>query len=81
MNPVKPAWLTSEFFSQKVQPLLASVSTSEIRSRMGVSRWYASKIRQVIVRIRAIGLGLPHLLVFQWLLKWESQHSSQLPLA
>jgi len=42
----QPAWLTSEFFSQKIQPLLANASTSEIRSRIGVSRWYASKIRQ-----------------------------------
>jgi hypothetical protein len=33
-------------FSQKVQPLLASVSTSVIRSRIGVSRWYAGRIRQ-----------------------------------
>jgi len=42
----QPAWLTREFFSQKVQPLLANFSTSEIRSRIGVSRWYAGKIRQ-----------------------------------
>ncbi len=42
----QPAWLTSEFFSQKIQPLLANASTSEIRSRIRVSRWYASKIRQ-----------------------------------
>ena len=42
----QPAWLTAEVFSQKVQPLLANVSTPLIRSRIGVSRWYASKIRQ-----------------------------------
>jgi CRISPR-associated endonuclease Cas1 len=42
----QPAWLTGEFFSQKIAPLLANVSTSEIRSHIGVSRWYASKIRQ-----------------------------------
>jgi len=42
----QPAWLTNEFFSQQIQPLLASVSTSAIRSRIGVSRWYASRIRQ-----------------------------------
>ena len=42
----QPAWLTSELFSQKVQSLLANVSTSAIRSRIGVSRWYASRIRQ-----------------------------------
>jgi CRISPR-associated endonuclease Cas1 len=42
----QPAWLTSEAFSQQIQPLLASISTSEIRSRIGVSRWYAGRIRQ-----------------------------------
>src|SRR5438094_878777 len=42
----QPAWLTSEVFSQKIQPLLANASTSAIRSRIGVSRWYAGRIRQ-----------------------------------
>jgi len=42
----QPSWLTSEMFSQQIQPLLANVSTSAIRSRIGVSRWYAGKIRQ-----------------------------------
>lgn len=42
----QPAWLTNELFSRKIQPLLADVSTSMIRSRIGVSRWYASRIRQ-----------------------------------
>lgn len=42
----QPHWLTSEVFSHKIQPLLAGVSTSVIRSRIGVSRWYASRIRQ-----------------------------------
>ena len=42
----QPAWLTSEVFSQNIQPLLAGVSTSSIRSRIGVSRWYAAKVRQ-----------------------------------
>ncbi len=41
----QPAWLTSEVFSQQIQPLLAQASTSVIRSRIGVSRWYASRIR------------------------------------
>jgi hypothetical protein len=39
-------WLTPEFFIQKVQPLLATVPMSAIRSSIGVSKWYASKIRQ-----------------------------------
>ena len=42
----QPAWLTPELFSHKIQPLIAGVSTSAIRSRIGVSRWYASRIRQ-----------------------------------
>jgi CRISPR-associated endonuclease Cas1 len=42
----QPAWLTSEVFSQQIQPLLAGVSTSDIRSRIGVSRWYAGRIRE-----------------------------------
>ena len=42
----QPAWLTEEFFSRKVQPLLATVSTSKIAATIGVSRWYAGRIRQ-----------------------------------
>ena len=42
----QPAWLTGETYSQKIQPLLAGVSTSAIRSRIGVSRWYAGRIRE-----------------------------------
>jgi hypothetical protein len=42
----QPAWLTSELFSQKIQPRLLDVATSIIRSSLGVSRWYASRIRQ-----------------------------------
>jgi hypothetical protein len=39
-------WLTPEFFKQKVQPLLATLPMSAIRSSIKVSKWYASKIRQ-----------------------------------
>jgi CRISPR associated protein Cas1 len=42
----QPTWLNAELFSQKIQPLLASLSTSTIRSCIGVSRWYAGRIRQ-----------------------------------
>jgi CRISPR-associated endonuclease Cas1 len=42
----QPAWLTPELFSQTIQPLLSNVATSVIRSSIGVSRWYASRIRQ-----------------------------------
>ena len=42
----KPAWLTEAFYLEKVQPLLAQVSTSAIARRIGVSRWYAGRIRE-----------------------------------
>ncbi len=42
----QPAWLTTEVFSQQIQPLLATIPTSVIRSRIGVSRWYAGRIRE-----------------------------------
>jgi hypothetical protein len=42
----QPAWLTEKVFEQKIQPLLAKVPMSVIRSTIRVSKWYASKIRQ-----------------------------------
>jgi CRISPR-associated endonuclease Cas1 len=42
----QPKWLTPELFAEKIQPALANVSMSVIRSAIGVSKWYASKIRQ-----------------------------------
>lgn len=42
----QPAWLTGEVFAQQIRPLLADIPTSAIRSRIGVSRWYAGKIRR-----------------------------------
>jgi hypothetical protein len=42
----QPEWLTRELFSEKIQPKLSDVATSVIRSSIGVSRWYASRIRQ-----------------------------------
>ena len=42
----QPAWLTPKLFAEKIQPLLSRVSMSAIRSALGVSKWYASKIRQ-----------------------------------
>ena len=42
----QPAWLTPELFMKEIQPLLANVTMSVIRSSIGVSNWYASKIRQ-----------------------------------
>jgi CRISPR-associated endonuclease Cas1 len=42
----QPSWLTPEFYSEKIQPQLAGVSTSAIATRIGVSRWYAGKLRR-----------------------------------
>jgi hypothetical protein len=42
----QPAWLTSKVFSKQIQPLLGSIRTSAIRSQIGVSGWYAGRIRQ-----------------------------------
>jgi hypothetical protein len=42
----QPKWLTPELFTQKIQPALARVPMSAICSSIGVSKWYANKIRQ-----------------------------------
>jgi CRISPR-associated endonuclease Cas1 len=42
----QPEWLSTELFLKTIQPLLSSVPTSIIRSSIGVSNWYASKIRK-----------------------------------
>jgi CRISPR-associated endonuclease Cas1 len=42
----QPAWLTLEMFTQEIQPQLARVPMAAIRSALGVSNCYASKIRQ-----------------------------------
>jgi CRISPR-associated endonuclease Cas1 len=40
------SWPTTQIYSEKIQPLLAKVSSSAIASRIGVSRWYAGRIRK-----------------------------------
>jgi CRISPR-associated endonuclease Cas1 len=42
----QPSWLTQEFYSETIGPRLAGVSTSAIASGIGVSRWYAGRIRR-----------------------------------
>jgi hypothetical protein len=42
----KPAWLTMSLYSEKIQPLLASISASAIARQISVSRWYAGRIRE-----------------------------------
>ncbi|MGA2336750.1 MAG: CRISPR-associated endonuclease Cas1 [Terriglobales bacterium] len=46
-NPAKqPAWLTEQVFLEKIQPALARTSATAIAKRIGVSRWYAGRIRE-----------------------------------
>lgn len=42
----QPAWLSERFYAEKIQPLLASVSASDIARQISVSRWYAGRIRE-----------------------------------
>jgi|SRR5271166_4652242 len=42
---MQPAWLTEQVFSEKIQPALAQASATAIAKRIGVSRWYAGRIR------------------------------------
>ena len=42
----QPAWLTAEVYSERIQPLLAGMSNSSIASLIGVSRWYAGRVRR-----------------------------------
>jgi len=46
-NPAKqPSWLTEQVFSEKIQPALTRASATAIAKRIGVSRWYAGRIRE-----------------------------------
>lgn len=42
----QPAWLTTALYSGTIQPRLLDTSASAIASQIGVSRWYAGRIRQ-----------------------------------
>jgi len=42
----QPAWLTEQVFSEKIQPALAQTSATSIAKKIGVSRWYAGRIRE-----------------------------------
>ena len=57
----QPAWLTAELFKKRIQPLLANVPRSVIRSSIGVSKWYASKIRQGYIPHKRRWLALANL--------------------
>jgi hypothetical protein len=40
------AWLTAKVYLERIQPLLAGLPNSAIAAVIGVSRWYAGRIRQ-----------------------------------
>jgi CRISPR-associated endonuclease Cas1 len=42
----QPQWLTENFYSEKIQPLLARASTSAIARNIGISRNHAARIRK-----------------------------------
>ena len=42
----QPAWLTEQFYSKKVQPVIAAMSASAIARQISVSRSYAGRIRE-----------------------------------
>jgi hypothetical protein len=42
----QPEWLTEKFYSERIQPLLTSMSASTIARTISVSRWYAGRIRE-----------------------------------
>lgn len=42
----QPNWLTAEFYSDKIQPRLATLGNSAIARRLGVTECYAGRIRQ-----------------------------------
>jgi len=43
---MQPDWLTDQAYTEKVQPLVMRKSSSDIAKRLGVSRWYAGRIRE-----------------------------------
>jgi hypothetical protein len=43
---MQPDWLTDQVYTEKIQPLLMRKSSSDIAKRLGVSRWYAGRIRE-----------------------------------
>jgi CRISPR associated protein Cas1 len=42
----QPAWLTEQFYSEKIQPILATMSASAIARQILVSRCYAGRIKE-----------------------------------
>jgi CRISPR-associated endonuclease Cas1 len=42
----QPKWLTANFYIEKIQPRLASLSASTIARQISVSRWYAGRLRE-----------------------------------
>ena len=45
-SSAQPDWLTERTYTETIQPQLARLATSTIASHLGVSRWYAGRIRR-----------------------------------
>jgi hypothetical protein len=57
-NPAKqPSWLTEKVFSEKIQPALEQASATASAKRIGVSRWYAGRIREGYTCLFGFGAG------------------------
>src|ERR1035441_1502165 len=63
---MQPVWLTEQVFSEKIQPSLTQASSYGHRKRIGVSRWYAGRIREGYTHIRGTGKLWQTLSDFQW---------------
>jgi len=42
----QPSWLTAEFYAEKIQPRISSLSSGLITRELAVSRGYSAEIRQ-----------------------------------
>jgi hypothetical protein len=42
----QPDWLTERFYAKDIQPKVVALSATVIASTLGISRWYAGRIRQ-----------------------------------
>jgi hypothetical protein len=62
---MQPAWLTKEVFLKQIGALLANIPICAIRSQIGVSRWYANRIRQGFSRTQDTGRCWRSRLVFR----------------
>jgi hypothetical protein len=53
----QPSWLTAKFYAEKMQPLVADLSSSAIVTHLTVSRGYAAEIRRGSGSLRSVRVG------------------------